>query len=91
MHKSSKNALKLWNAMFQYATEGIVISNHKGEIILANPTSAKQLGYAEGELVGRKIEELVPSRFSDHWWRRPVCPSGQRSLIYIGLYLFLFP
>lgn len=54
------------NAMFKYATEGIIISDQKGEIILANPTSSKQLGYENGELVGKKIEQLVPDRFAEH-------------------------
>lgn len=52
------------NAMFQYATEGIIISNEKGEIIMANPTAYHQFGYSEGELIGNKIDLLVPARFS---------------------------
>lgn len=52
------------NAMFQYATEGIIISNKSGEIILANPTAERQFGYDEKELVGKKIETLVPRRFA---------------------------
>lgn len=52
------------NAMFEHATEGILISNVKGEIVMANPMSEKQLGYEHGELVGKRIEDLVPTRFS---------------------------
>lgn len=51
------------NAMFMYATEGIIISNSKGEIIMANPRSCEQFGYKTGELAGKLIEELIPSRF----------------------------
>ncbi len=53
------------NAMFQYATEGILISNQKGEIILSNPMSSKQFGYEENELLGKRIEDLVPKRFAE--------------------------
>lgn len=52
------------NAMFQYATEGIIISNRSGEIILANPTAERQFGYNDKELTGKKIETLVPQRFA---------------------------
>lgn len=52
------------NAMFLYATEGIIISNKKGQIIMANPRSCEQFGYEYGKLTGRTIEELIPKRFA---------------------------
>ena len=52
------------NAMFLYATEGIIISNKKGQIIMANPRSCEQFGYEYGNLTGRTIEELIPKRFA---------------------------
>ncbi|TAH41994.1 MAG: PAS domain-containing sensor histidine kinase [Bacteroidetes bacterium] len=51
------------NAMFKHATEGIIISNKKGLIIMANPRAANQFGYEEKELEGLSIEDLVPKRF----------------------------
>lgn len=60
LHKSTQYL----NAMFQFATEGIIISTKKGDIILANPTAEKQFGYGDKELIGKKIEELVPKRFA---------------------------
>ncbi len=54
------------DAMFLYATEGILITNEKGEIIRINPSAEKLFKYDEGELLGKKIEVLIPKRFSAH-------------------------
>ncbi len=51
------------NAMFKHATEGIIISNEKGSIIMANPRASAQFGYEEKELESKTIEELIPKRF----------------------------
>lgn len=51
-------------ALFLYATEGILIVNEKGEIIRINPSAEKLFGYAKGELIGKKVEVLVPSNYS---------------------------
>jgi PAS domain S-box-containing protein len=52
------------DALFLYATEGILVANDKGEITLINPSAEKLFGYEKGELIGKKIETLVPFRFS---------------------------
>lgn len=54
------------DALFLYATEGILITNEKGEIIKINPSAEKLFKYKPGELLGKKIEVLIPSRFSSH-------------------------
>lgn len=55
------------NALFEFATEGIIISNKQGVIVRANPSSEKLFGYASGELIGKTIETLVPNKYSiDH-------------------------
>lgn len=54
------------NALFLYATEGILITNEQGQIINANPSAEKLFRYEAGELLGKKIEVLIPSRFSAH-------------------------
>ena len=51
------------NAMFTHATEGIIISNVKGEIVMANPRSCEQFGYEKGKLQGMLIEDLIPKKF----------------------------
>src|ERR1039458_6284525 len=54
---------EMLDALFQYATEGIIVANQKGEIVLVNPRIEKLFGYAHSELIGNKIEMLIPSRF----------------------------
>ena len=52
-------------ALFEHATEGIIISDRSGRIVKANPASERLFGYAKGELAGRVIEDLVPRRYAD--------------------------
>lgn len=54
------------NALFEHATEGIIISGGKGEIVMVNPEAEKQFGYKKEELLGKRIEILIPQRFSGH-------------------------
>ncbi len=52
------------DALFLHATEGILVTDSQGSITRINPSAEKLFGYNPGELTGRKIETLVPSRFS---------------------------
>jgi len=52
------------DALFLHATEGILVTNSKGQITRVNPSAEKLFGYAPGELTGQKIEVLVPQRLS---------------------------
>lgn len=54
------------DALFLYATEGILITNEQGEIVNINPSAEKLFRYEPGELLGKKIEVLIPQRFSAH-------------------------
>ena len=51
-----------FEALFKFATEGILISDNKGVIIKINPNGVKLFGYKDDELVGQLIETLIPSR-----------------------------
>jgi PAS domain S-box-containing protein len=50
-------------ALLEHASMGIIEANEKGEIINVNPFALKLFGYEKGEVVGQKIELLIPSRF----------------------------
>jgi PAS domain S-box-containing protein len=50
-------------ALFLYATEGILVVDEKGAINRINPSAEKLFGYEPGELLGESIEKLVPKRF----------------------------
>ncbi|MFC1650882.1 PAS domain S-box protein [Candidatus Latescibacterota bacterium] len=48
------------NALFEYAPEGIVIVNQDGTIELVNAKVEKDFGYCKAELIGNKIDIMVP-------------------------------
>lgn len=55
-----------FEALFNYATIGIITVDMTGAIVLANPYSLYQFGYKEEEVMGKKIEILIPDRFVAH-------------------------
>jgi PAS domain S-box-containing protein len=57
--KAEKDDKQL-NSIFSQATEGIVVANRAGEIVLVNPCAERMFGYSTNELVGSKIELLLP-------------------------------
>lgn len=62
-HMDSKEGI---DALFLYATEGIMVVDDNGEIIRLNPSVERLFGYKKDELIGKKIEVLIPKRFSAH-------------------------
>jgi PAS domain S-box-containing protein len=53
-----------FEALFEYASLGILVVNQKGEIILANTFLLSQFGYKNSdEIIGNKIEFLIPKRY----------------------------
>jgi PAS domain S-box-containing protein len=52
-----------FDALFSNASMGILVADHKGIIVLANPFLLKQFGYREDELIDAPIEKLIPLRF----------------------------
>lgn len=54
------------DALFEQATEGIIVADASGEIIMSNPKALKMFGYKEGELNGNKIEVLIPNKIKHH-------------------------
>jgi PAS domain S-box-containing protein len=51
-------------SLFENATEGMVVTDSKGKIIVVNPSACRIFGYDPHELKGQKIEILVPSQFT---------------------------
>lgn len=58
--------IEMLNALFKYATEGIVVVNGEGTIAMVNPTAKRLFDYREEDLVGNKIELLVPIPMANH-------------------------
>ncbi|MEP6793957.1 MAG: PAS domain S-box protein, partial [Saprospiraceae bacterium] len=56
-----------FEALFKYSTICILISDSQGRIIAVNPFALREFGYEQDELLGQKIELLIPGRFhSNH-------------------------
>ncbi len=53
-------------AMFNNATEGIIITERGGEIMLVNPAAERMFGYTHDEMLGKQIEVLIPATSSGH-------------------------
>lgn len=51
-------------ALFENATEGMIFSDAHGQIVRSNAAAEGIFGYERGELVGKKIEVLIPERFA---------------------------
>ena len=47
-------------SLFENATEGILLTNREGKIILVNPAAEKMFGYNSIELIGNSVEILIP-------------------------------
>lgn len=63
LYRSIESDERQVNALFEHATEGIILTNSKGEIVLMNPAAARLFEYEKEELLGKSIETLIPSRF----------------------------
>lgn len=50
----------IFEIMFQHATIGIILSKNNGVIVKSNAFAERLFGYEKGELIGQKIEVLVP-------------------------------
>lgn len=50
-------------SLFENATEGIILTNGQGQIILANPAAERMFGYSVNELRNLPVEVLIPGNF----------------------------
>jgi PAS domain S-box-containing protein len=53
-------------SLFENATEGIILTDGEGRIVLVNPAAQKMFGYDADELIGSPIEVLIPDRYKPH-------------------------
>src|SRR5215213_2644192 len=50
-------------SLFENATEGIIVTDSTGIIFLVNPSACRMFDYLENELIGQKIEILIPTQY----------------------------
>lgn len=53
-----------FEALFHFAANGILLANREGKIVLANPAAEAIFGYEKGELLGKSVEMLIPTRLA---------------------------
>lgn len=58
----SKEDLGILEKLFRSSGEGIMLFNSQGEVIMINPRSGEMFGYEEAELIGEKVEKLIPQK-----------------------------
>ena len=54
---------KRYRMLLEAAPDAMVVVNQGGEIVLLNKQAELQFGYRRSELLGHKIEELMPKRY----------------------------
>ncbi|HEY0273913.1 MAG TPA: PAS domain-containing sensor histidine kinase [Chitinophaga sp.] len=54
-----------FDVLFNHATIGIIVTDNQGRIVVANPFLLNQFGYTVAEVVGEKVEKLIPARFRE--------------------------
>lgn len=53
----------LFQSLFDFAPDAIIVVNNKGSILQANAQAEKIFGYVTKELIGKLVNVLIPERF----------------------------
>jgi len=85
-----KKAEQKFRSLLEAAPDAMIIANEKGEIVLINHQTEEIFGYKRDEIIGKKVEILIPSDFHNkhqehrsHYFKNP-----KVRLMGIGLELF---
>jgi PAS domain S-box-containing protein len=63
MHERYKKELLRFEALFNFASIGILVTDQRGRIVLINDFALQQFGYERDELLGATVEQLMPRAF----------------------------
>lgn len=65
LHRFTEDERIQMNSLFEFANEGIILTDSKGEILLINPRARKLFLYEVNEILGKKINILIPEDSSN--------------------------
>jgi len=54
-----------YRGLLEAAPDAMVVVNECGDIVLLNVQAEKQFGYSRDELIGQKIQEMIPEGFAE--------------------------
>jgi PAS domain S-box-containing protein len=54
-----------YRGLLEAAPDAMVVVNQAGQIVLLNLQAEKQFGYSRDELVGRRVDEIIPHGFAE--------------------------
>jgi PAS domain S-box-containing protein len=63
MFSKEENLSPVYKILFETAAESLVVTDETGSIVLVNAMTNKMFGYIDHELIGQKLEVLLPKEY----------------------------
>src|SRR5580692_6023533 len=63
MFSKEENLSPVYKVLFETAAESLVVTDESGSIVLVNARTNQMFGYTGNELVGQKLETLLPKKY----------------------------
>ena len=86
----SLDSKDLFEKLFEFSPDAIVITDHTGSILRANAQVERMFGYARQELAGRSVEILIPERFRAAHPKQRAAYTAQPRVRFMGAGLELY-